>query len=166
MSLLRFLNALAIACVVAIIAACASTTSDGGNGAAAFAADGELRVGALPPRDLSDLEPGQCGLFLWGRTGERPLVFFFNSTTGRAAMVIDGSERALRRLEVTSSSSGARYGEQMFADIGGEVTARVAIDEREDVANGARITRAVLSVSDDRGWRSVIGVGGLAACAS
>ena len=122
-------------------------------------ADPAVRVGAITARDLPS---GQCGLFLWRRTDDPQLVFFFNSTTGRAAVAVDGQERALTRVEVTDGTDGA--GEQVFATQGGQFAVRVAIHEREEIPDGVRIARAVVRVSDDRGWSAVIGAGGLAAC--
>lgn len=163
----RLARAFVIVALTAMTAHCATAPASrsgaqvsSSSGVSAEVGD-DIRVGELSPRDLGS---GECGLFLWRRAGEQSLVFAFNSSTERAAIVIDGAERALRRTEVVSSTSGAQFGEQVFATTGGEISVRLAIHERQDIADGARISRAVLRVADDRGWSAVIGVGGLAAC--
>jgi len=163
-------RAATLAVVVCALAACAADPRTGalrsvdpvaGSSLGGGATDTGLRVGALEPREPS---PGECGLFLWRLADTQSLSFFYNSTTGRAAINIDGVERELRRLHVISSPTGSRHGEQVFATPGGAISVRVVIHEREDVRDGVRIRRAVIRVADDRGWSVVIGAAGLAAC--
>lgn len=167
-------RAATLAVAVCALAACAADPRTGASRAVDPVADPvagaslrsgaaatDLRVGALEPREPS---PGECGLFLWRLADTQSLSFFYNSTTGRAAINIDGVERELRRLHVISSPTGSRHGEQVFATPGGAISVRVVIHEREDVRDGVRIRRAVIRVADDRGWSVVLGAGGLAAC--
>lgn len=163
-------RAITLVVAVSVLAACAAgpraPTPRSVNPVAASAhgigvTDPDLRVGELAPRQPS---PGECGLFLWRLVDTQPLSFFYNSSSGRAVINIDGRERELRRLHVTSSPTGSQHGEQVFATAGGEISVRVVIHEREDVRDGVRIRRAVMRVADDRGWSVVIGAAGLAAC--
>jgi hypothetical protein len=150
----------------AALASALSSCAGGGDGPAApspvpaAAAGDGLDLGTLAARDLGS---GQCGLFLWTRTQDPQLVFFSNPETGEAAVVVDGRERALRRLGVDGPTTGGR-GAQSFATATGDVSARLTIQETEPVQNGYRVASASLRVTVEDGWSGVIATAGLAAC--
>jgi hypothetical protein len=124
----------------------------------------ELELGALGPRELAS---GQCGLFLWTRTASPTLVFFADPTTGRAAVTLDGRERALRRVgaeAATSAAAGGRPGAQTFATESGDLSVRLSVQGSEPVENGYRVTGASLRLTDADGWSGVVATAGLAAC--
>ncbi len=156
----HLLRALPAAVSALALAACAGgdaspdPASQGGG-------DDELRVGVLGARDLRG---GECGLFLWNRATPPELVFFANPDSGEAAVVVDGRERALRRLEVEAPVDGGRPGSQTFATSSGDMSVRLTVLETEQVQDGYRVTSASLRFGDATGWSSVMPAGGLAAC--
>ncbi len=131
--------------------------------AAASSDPGAPRLGVLSPRSLAR---GECGLFLWTRAEPPELVFFSNPETGRAAIVVDGAERSLRRLSAEGSGAAGRPGAQTFATEAGDVSLRLTIQESEPVQSGYRVGAASLRVTKADGWSGVVAAAGLAACQS
>ncbi|MFC7158119.1 hypothetical protein [Pseudidiomarina halophila] len=64
----------------------------------------ESGISTLPPREM---QPGQCGLFLWSKVPQRELVFYSNSADMTGDMMIDGAARSLTR---TSAEGEGFYG--------------------------------------------------------
>jgi hypothetical protein len=150
---------------VAALAACGSLPGAAAPEPAARegAASGssELRLGELSPRELAS---GRCGLFLWTRTQPPSFVFFADPETGRAAVVLDGRELALRRLSVDGPAAAGRPGAQTFATASGDVSVRLTVQGTEQVENGYRVTGASLRVTNAVGWSGLVATAGLAAC--
>ena len=111
-----------------------------------------------------ELASGQCGLFLWTRSTPPTFVFFADAATGAAAIVLDGRERALRRLSVDAPVAGGRPGTQTFSTDSGDVSLRLTVQETESVENGYRVPSASLRITEVDGWSGVVATAGLAAC--
>lgn len=139
----------------------APTRAERGAPAAAVSGDENLRIGELAPRNLG---AGECGLFLWTRAASPMLVFFSNPTRGSGAIVVNGRELTLRRLDVRGGAGGERYGDQIFTTASGDIRVELTINESEPLENGVRVPSAALNVVDEAGWNTVLTVGGLAAC--
>ena len=109
------------------------------------------------------LEPKECALFLWSKTDPEQFIFFEKAQSGRAVMQIGA-----QTVEVTQTiNRGEIFGqfmtEQGFAAPGGEQVL-LTFEPGEELQGGQRIESGRLTITDTRGWRTLIPVLGVRAC--
>lgn len=170
----KVLQVLASLAAAAMFSGCAAASragdmvpglgGDGGRSeaprAATIGVDGDgPRIDAIAPQEL---QQGECGLFLWARTPDRPFVFFSKQPNNFALMRVDGKDRTFTRTGFDKLLEGRIYGEQVFQS--GELTLELSFDEVEPIEGGLRVARAAISLSGVEGWRTVAPAAGLASC--
>lgn len=120
----------------------------------------DTRVSALGPRNLGR---GGCGLFLWARGQQTKLVFFAESEKTTAAMVLDGEEVTLIRVDQSGTEVFGQFSRQMYRYGDYEITVNISTENQRRIAQGVVAIGAIELVQAD-GWRLLLPVSGLAAC--
>lgn len=123
--------------------------------------DPAARIGALSPRVLP---AGECGLFLWARTTERPLVLFSTGAADGTRMMVDGAEVTPDRTAAEGEPVFGQYPRQTFAVSDLEISLNVKPERRTGLVGGAVIRQGFLRLETDEGWGYVMPVAGLIAC--
>lgn len=121
----------------------------------------DQRIGTLVAQRLA---PGECGMFLWSRSEERPLVFFSNSKHGDARVMIDGRQQEIPKVAAAGEAIAGQQAEQSFSWRDLRFNIAVEFERRRELPRGAVIQRGTLQVQHRDGWHYVVPVGGLVAC--
>lgn len=121
----------------------------------------DTRLGALQPQRLGS---GECGMFLWSRSEDRPLVFFSNSTHGDARVMVDGRQQEIPRISSAGDAIAGQQATQSYVWRDLRFNVAVAFERRRELVRGAVIQRGTLELQHRDGWQYVMPVGGLVAC--
>lgn len=119
------------------------------------------RFSALPARSLAE---GTCGLFLWLRRDDAPLLFFQRSDTGAADMIFDASERTLERKTAETAIAFNFFEEQVFDAPNYQVVVKVQAETVRSIRQGIKIDSGTLSIRLADGWSASLPVGGVIGC--
>lgn len=121
----------------------------------------DQRLGSLQSQRLG---AGECGMFLWSRAEDRPLIFFSNTKTGDARVMVDGRQQEILRVSGTGEAVAGQQPNQSF--LWRDLRFNVAVDfeRRRELTRGAVIQRGTLQLQHRDGWEYVVPVGGLVAC--
>ena len=123
------------------------------------------RIYELAPKKLS---PQECGLFLWMKRSDTPLVYFQRASRAdldaRAEMVIDGMPKQLTRTARSNLIALSYYEQQQFTI--GDITLELKMkaDRSESLRQGMKVPAATISLKDSKGWSAVLPVAGAIAC--
>ncbi|MFC4348025.1 hypothetical protein ACFO5Q_09235 [Kordiimonas lipolytica] len=118
------------------------------------------RFSVLPAQSLA---AGECGLFLWLKRDDAPLVFFQKSD-GSAVMMIDGVESPMRRMSQKGRIALEYFESQSFetADLALDVT--VTPEAKRSLQQGLKLPSGMVSIETADGWSAVLPVIGLIGC--
>ncbi len=152
-----------------VLAACGSTTKQDATlpvspmtpQAAALGPDEVLsRVGSLRAQAL---DAGECGMFLWLKREDAPLVFFQKSD-GAATMVVDGAVTQITRDSVSRTLAYQFYERQYFShdDLAVEVT--VTPEAKRSLHRGLKLPAGSIALKTGEGWSAVLPVAGVIGC--
>lgn len=137
--------------------------------AAGFALMQEASAQTARPIELESLEPqdmnpGECGMFLWTRDGRQTLVFaaFDKPRIGR--LRTDGHTWSIPRTAFKGEANSGHFEHQRFSNNDMTVDADIIFDDVAKLADGAVVRDGVVRITNRRGWETVVPVGGIAAC--
>lgn len=154
---------LAIAAATFCVAACAGTNGleTAAQAAEAASAINTVPVDGLPPQRL---EPGQCGLFLWGMSAPRRFVFFTEGTAGEALVLVNDAAVSMPMTTAGGEVFGQFLTLMKFEapSTGGSVT--VSINPGEPLEGGQRVESGNIMFRDKEGWETVLPITGVRAC--
>jgi len=114
----------------------------------------------LPPQNLA---PGECGLFLWLKRDDAPLVFFQRSD-GTATMAIDGAETVLTRTSQKGRIALEYFEAQSFEHAGLKLEVSLTPEEKRSLQQGLKLPSGSLSAQTADGWSALLPVVGLIGC--
>ncbi len=125
-----------------------------------------ISVGAIELQDLppQTLAAGRCGLFLWSKT-ERPVfILYATESPARALVRIGNRDHRLDRKQASGEAVLGHYEKQTFA--GGKYSFEVDLtyDREAQLQDGAVIKRGVLRTRDQKGFETILPVGGMIGC--
>lgn len=125
-----------------------------------------ISVGAIELQDLppQTLAAGRCGLFLWSKT-ERPVfILYATESPARALVRIGNREHRLDRKQASGEAVLGHYEKQTFA--GGKYSFEIDLkyDQEAKLQDGAVIQRGVLRTRDQKGFETILPVGGMIGC--
>lgn len=115
----------------------------------------------LEPQDMN---PGECGLFLWSRDDRQDLVFAAFDTPGIARVRTDGRTWSIPRRSFGGESSNGHFERQSYSNNDMTVVADLSFDAARPMSDGVVVKDGTLRITSSRGWETVIPVGGMAAC--
>ncbi|MFC7050306.1 hypothetical protein [Emcibacter nanhaiensis] len=157
-------GALTAVLALVLLAGCTTSGSDAAKKDSAPAIQSftfESGISTLPPREM---QPGQCGLFLWSKVPQRELVFYSNSADMTGDMMIDGAARSLTRTSAEGEGFYGQFTRQVFDGEGYSVQLLLEPELRDGMANSVVIPRGSLRLTKPDGWEHVMAVGGLISC--
>lgn len=114
----------------------------------------------LPPQNLA---AGECGLFLWLKRDDAPLVFFQRSD-GTATMAIDGVETVLTRTAQKGRIALEYFESQSFEHAGLKLEVAVTPEEKRSLQQGLKLPSGSVSAETADGWSALLPVVGLIGC--
>lgn len=123
------------------------------------------RIYQLAPKKLG---PQECGLFLWMKRSDTPLVYFQRASRSdleaHAEMVIDGIPKKLTRTAKSNLIALSYYEQQQFTV--GDVTLELKMkaNRSDNLRQGMKVPAATISLKDSNGWSAVLPVAGAIAC--
>lgn len=158
-------------CVAVLINACGAmspkeapgvSTPPAGNTAGVALGDDEVlsRLGTLPSQQLAT---GECGLFLWAKREDAPLVFFQRST-GPAFMDVDGSFSELMRTNAENAIGLQFHQLQHFTAADMQIRVSITPEETQSLQRGLKLPSGSISVVTGDGWSVSIPVAGAIGC--
>ncbi|MEX0300758.1 MAG: hypothetical protein AB3N28_16905 [Kordiimonas sp.] len=118
------------------------------------------KVGKLPAQQLGENE---CGLFLWLRRDDLPLVFFQHSD-GRAYMAVNDDVHMLERTEAEEPVALQYFRKQSFVAKGMKVSVSVEPEASPSLQQGLKVPNGTISLEVDGGWAAALPVAGLIGC--
>ena len=122
-------------------------------------------LGAIGPQALP---PTGCAAFLWSRDATPRLVAMVGSDPGTLVVQVDGKPLTLSRIAIEGMGEGARGFAPTSRYAAGGVSATVAlrVAERPDLADGALVPEATVTVEQAGRDTIVAPLGGMIGCAS
>jgi hypothetical protein len=154
---------LMMAAAAVLFTACAGT---GGSKSAADAAEAASAINTVPVEGLPPqrLEPGQCGLFLWGMSAPRRFVFFTEGTAGKALVLVNDAAVSMPMTTAGGEVFGQFLTLMKFeaAETGSSVT--VTINPGVALEGGQRVDSGNILFKDAEGWETVLPITGVRAC--
>ncbi len=156
------MRTLTLICALSLASACASSSAvrEAPKPSAPQVAARTVPEAGLPPQRL---EPGQCGLFLWGMSAPRKFVFFTDGT-GSASVLANDTPASLPM----SSAGGDVFGQFMtsmtFRHPANGQSVTVAILPGEQLEGGQRVESGTIQFRDSEGWETILPVTGVRAC--
>lgn len=159
-------------CIAPLLLAACSSVSGPGNGPADNAPTPPATVFALGPDEvLSRVKPmpsqqipnGECGLFLWAKRQEAPLVFFQRSG-GSTFMHLDGKVVELKRTSATDQIALQFYQKQTFSVADLIVKTDVKPEQIRSLQQGLKIPSGSISITTKDGWSVAMPVAGAIGC--
>ncbi len=146
--------------------ACAAVAISIAGAALAQSVGDRISVGAVELQNLpaQTLAAGRCGLFLWSRT-ERPVfILYATESPARALVRIGNREHRLDRKQTGGEAVLGHYEKQTFT--GGKYSFEIDLSYDRDakLQDGAVIQRGVLRTHDQKGFETVLPVGGMIGC--
>lgn len=118
------------------------------------------RIGELPAQALAEKE---CGLFLWLKREDTPLVFF-QRAGGEAVMALDGPDANLTRSAFDIPIAFQFFKEQQFSYADMKVTLSIEPEELRTLQKGRKIPSGKIAISTEEGWGASLPVAGVIAC--
>ncbi|WP_262689891.1 hypothetical protein [Kordiimonas aestuarii] len=119
------------------------------------------RFSALPAQTLAK---GECGLFLWLKRDDAPLVFFQRSGSLAAEMIVDGSLRALTRDGAERPIGMSFFEKQNFVDDDLRVNLRIQVEADRSLQKGLKVPAGMVSIDTAEGWSAALPVAGAIGC--
>lgn len=112
-----------------------------------------------------NLNPGECGLFLWGQGPGRPLQFFQNARTQQVSVPFKPGS-TVTRISAENAAMDGLFTRQRFMvdDIKMDVSFTLA--EGRNVLQGVAISGGRIELSEPSGRETVIPVVGLYGCSN
>ncbi|NBR79928.1 MAG: hypothetical protein EBT71_07865 [Alphaproteobacteria bacterium] len=147
-----------VALSVLLVTACASP-SEPNISLAPF--DPEQAVTAQLP--AQDLQPGGCGLFLWGTGNGRPLQFFQHAKTGKVDMPFRPGAK-ITRLSADELIVEGFFARQSFQMDELRVDVDLRAGEGRNVLRGIPISAGQIGFTEPSGRQTYLSVIGLFGC--
>jgi hypothetical protein len=119
------------------------------------------RVSALPAQEL---DAGTCGMFLWLRREDTPLIFFQRSDEPAAVMILDGERQTLKRTGIETLIAFNFYEKQTFSNDSFELTVQAKAEEFRTIRQGVKLQSGSVSLTTSDGWSAVLPAAGLIGC--
>ncbi len=120
-----------------------------------------IPTAGLPAQTLA---AGECGVFLWGQTTPRRFVFFSETTSGEALILVGDEARTLKQTAARGEVIGSFLTESDFRAADDQLTASLVIVPGDQLEDGQRIGSGRLVTRGKDGWETVLPVAGLYAC--
>lgn len=148
--------------MIGLVAACAGGPNPVADSSAAVAS----AIRSVPKDGLSPqhLEPGQCGLFLWGMSAPRKFVFFKEGTSGDALILVDDVPTSIPMTSAGGDVFGQFMTQMKFAKVGSGETVVATIEPGQPLDGGQRVESGTLLFRDANAWETVLPVTGVRAC--
>ncbi len=118
-------------------------------------------IGELPAQQLN---PGECGLFLFTARPTPRFVFFSNAAKATALMKLDGNFVTLARTQTSGEVFDQQYSEQTFVAPAQGLKAKLSLRRGRETPGGSQIDGGSVRLSRENGWNMVVPVGGATAC--
>ncbi|HPE48269.1 MAG TPA: hypothetical protein PLR76_07730 [Hyphomonas sp.] len=120
----------------------------------------EKTVASLPAQDL---EPGECGLFLWTVREPHQLIFFRKADSAAADGIIADKRTRLSAVAERGTIFGQFLTDVDYRSEAGQ-TVTISLVPGEQVEDGQRTKSAEIRVRTVDGWETIIPASGLTAC--
>ena len=122
---------------------------------------------AAPKSSKTGLEPqtletGECGLFVWAASPEKPFILFSQSAKASGLWY---NER-VETLVITANSGDASYQQfpqTIYQRKSGE-TLELSLFDAQPIDDGMRYKSGTLRYMTEAGWQKIVPVIGMAAC--
>lgn len=160
--------ALGVLAIVAIASCSVSSAGrNSGRDRVASPRTGEGHEIVLATLESQPLNPGQCGLYLWGASEQQPsLVLVAYDQPSEAHLSPNGRDRVMARTEFSGERTSGHFEHQVFSDGRLTVTVDVEFDSNRPLQDGAVVRRGSIRIRDAEGWETLTPAGGMAACAA
>ncbi len=155
-------NALMVLAIPMVITACTSGVSQPEN--MVMDANQTTANATLVGLPAQDLDKGDCAIFLWEDSRERPLVFFQKAQSSDALIYSNGETIVVRRSMADDQAMPGLYARQQFKLDQQTITVRLTIDDNRNVIEGVRIPAGVINHAMTNGEAIVRSVSGLFGC--
>lgn len=118
------------------------------------------RIKPLPPQQIP---AGECGLFLWAKRQDAPLVFFQRSN-GATFMHFDDQVVALLRTSATDQIAMQFFQAQTFSFADLSVKIELNPEQIRSLQQGLKIPSGSMSITTTDGWSAAMPVAGAIGC--
>lgn len=118
------------------------------------------KLTSLPAQNL---EPGECGLFVWTSGAERRFILFSQTGTGAGVWF---SEGAIQNLSIGSQSgllANGQFPKTTYVTPEG-TNLSASLEDREAITDGTRFKSGTLKITAKDTWERVTPIVGLSAC--
>lgn len=115
------------------------------------------------PMPSQQIPAGQCGLFLWAKRQDTPLVFFQRSS-GETFMHFDAQVVGLTRTSAINQIAMQFFRSQIFSVA--DLTIKIDLNPEQirTLQQGLKIPSGSMTITTDDGWSAAIPVAGAIGC--
>lgn len=156
---------LSLLLAITLVSACATRDKEPENEAAqrlaSTSAPPSVPTAGLPAQSLA---AGECGIFLWGLTTPRRFVFFSETTSGEALVLVEETAKTVKLIAARGDVIGSFLTQTEFGSDDQQLMASLVIVPGEELEDGQRITSGRLVTRGADGWETILPVAGLHAC--
>ena len=117
----------------------------------------------IKPMPSQQIPSGECGLFLWAKRQDAPLIFFQRSG-GDTLMHLDGNVVELSRASATDQIAMQFYQKQTFSVADLIVKIDVKPEQIRSLQQGLKIPSGSISITTKSGWSAAMPVAGAIGC--
>lgn len=118
------------------------------------------RLGSLAAQQVN---AGECGLFLWAKRDDTPLVLFQRSN-GETFMRIDGTQVPLVRTGIEDQIALQFHEIQQFTASDMAIRVTITPEETRTLQQGLKVPAGSIAISTESGWSASIPVAGAIGC--
>ncbi len=119
------------------------------------------RISVLPPQRL---EAGECGMFLWLKREDAPLVLFQKARSQTAVMSLEGGLLTLERSSAEGPVMSVFFERQRFSEGGFTASLTIRAERDAGIRNGLKVSSGSLSLSAGDGWSAALPIVGVIGC--
>lgn len=159
---LSFSTLLSPICASLLLYACASSDPKSTNNAKAISTIPSVTA---PTSGLKaqQLQPGECGLFLWTKSLPNTLIFFSKAGTNTALIKSNDAEQSITLINASGDIFGQFMTQQAY-QAPNNVTVALSFSAGKAMEDGQRISNGRLTRTSDEGWETIIPIVGVRAC--
>ncbi|MEL6860049.1 MAG: hypothetical protein AAFO74_16815 [Pseudomonadota bacterium] len=155
--------------IFALGALIASTGCQSSYGGARGAAPNPLllqpAINSVPASGLvpQNLDPGECGLFLWSQTDTSKFIFFSRALSGEAVFA-QGEEPMILAQATAGGEIFGQFTTRMGYLSPDGRSIDLSFEPDEVLQDGQRLRNGLLTITDPEGWLTKLPVLGVRAC--
>lgn len=160
---LSFSTLLSSTCAILMLSACASSSDPKSTNSAKALSTIPNVTAPTSGLKAQQLQPGECGLFLWTKGLPNTLIFYSKAGTNTALLKSNDAEQPITLIDASGDIFGQFMTQQTY-QAPNQVTVSLNFSAGKAMEDGQRISNGHLTRISAEGWETIIPIVGVRAC--